>query len=92
MAVVERVKNHANIERYDRHKRNHINNHNQTNCTVDPRWKLVTERVDDVLKIKWCNGFGDKVKVDPLGDLIGTNPMTKDGKYIPPGTSALMVF
>ena len=59
---------------------------------MDPRWKLVTERVDDVLKIKWCNGFGDKVKLDPLGDLLGTNPMTKDGKFIPAGTGPLMVI
>lgn len=45
----------------------------------------MTERVDDKVRIKWCNGFGDKVKLDPLGDLVGTNPSMKDGEYVPPG-------
>jgi hypothetical protein len=49
-----------------------MNNNNQTNCTVDPRYRLVTERVDDKLQIKWCNGYGDKVKLDKNGAILGS--------------------
>jgi hypothetical protein len=59
---------------------------NKWDCTVDPQKRIVTEKVNGVPRIKWCNGYGDKFKLNWWGDLIGSKPYyDSSGKWVNAG-------